>query len=276
MLSTVTKLEDWHINLPLLTMPRHSFFGALLLVLLACGPARVIGADCLRPANLPPTEKGQPRNLAGLKSQLVYYQCSGAYERDFRRVIDKAISYVIQRATKGATKGEKLALVLDIDETSLSNWEEIKANDFGLIEHGTCKLGKPDPSGWSLPESPCAFDAWELLADAKPLDTLRLFKVAKVNNVAVFFITGRRDDNDHKLRDATVENLRKAGYSDWTDLMLEPADYESTVQKFKTEKRKGIAKSYTIIANVGDQYTDLNVKDAERVYKVPNPFYFVP
>jgi predicted secreted acid phosphatase len=128
-----------------------------------------------------------------------------------------------------------------------------------------------------VPESPCAFDAWQLLADAKPLDTLRLFQVAKANKVAVFFITGRRDDDNHKLRDATAENLVKAGYSDWTDLLLEPADYKSTVQDFKTEKRKEIAaKGYTIIANVGDQYTDLKGGYAERVYKLPNPFYFVP
>jgi len=277
MLSTLTKSKAWPSKLSLPAINKHALFAALVLVLFAGGPTRVIGADCTRPANLPAVEKGQPRNLAGLKSQLIYYQCSGAYERDFRRVIDKAISSLTQRAKIGAAKGEKLALVLDIDETSLSNWEEIKANDFGLIEHGTCQLGKPDNSGWSVPASPCAFDAWQLLADAKPLDTLRLFKVARANKVAVFFITGRRDDDNHKLRDATVENLGKAGYSDWTDLMLEPADYKSTVQDFKTEKRKEIAaKGYTIIANVGDQYTDLKCGNAERVHKLPNPFYFVP
>jgi acid phosphatase len=232
----------------------------------------VVCADCTRPTQLPPSEAGQPRNLSGLKNQLLYYECSGAYSRDISRVIDKAIAYV----TKRAKKGSKVALVLDIDETSLSNWEEMKANDFGLIEKGGCKLAKPDASGWAVPDTPCGFADWVLEADAKPLDTLRLFKVAKENQVAVFFITGRVDESDHKVRDATSENLRKAGYSGWTDLMLRP-DHTSSIQEFKAAKRKEITeKGYTIIANVGDQYSDLKGGYAERVYKIPNPFYFVP
>jgi hypothetical protein len=37
---------------------------------------------------------------------------------------------------------------------------------------------------------------------------------------------------------------------------------------------------YAIIANLGDQYSDLIGDDAgdhaERCYKLPNPFYFIP
>ena len=251
---------------------RHSLSISLLLLLVVCAPSRVLGTDCIKPTDSPPSEKGEPRNISGLKSELLYYQCSGTYERDIRRVIDKAIAYVTERARKG----EKLALVLDIDETSLSNWEEMKANDFGLIENGPCKLGRPDADGWRVPESPCGFNTWILAHDAKPLDTVRLFRAAKADNIAVFFITGRKDDDKHAVSDATTENLRKAGYSDWADLILEPSDYKSTVEQFKTEKRKEIsAKGYTIIANVGDQHSDLNGGYAERVFKLPNPFYSV-
>jgi hypothetical protein len=245
---------------------------ALLLFLVACAPLRAYSADCNRPIDLPPSRAGEPRNLAGLKLQLLYYQCSKAYERDFRRIIDKAISYITERAKKG----NKLALVLDIDETSLSNWDEMKANDFGLIEDGPCDLGGPDAGGWMLPKSPCGFNDWILAADAKPLDTVRLFKVAKDSDVTVFFITGRKDDEKHKVFDATKENLQKAGYSNWEDLMLEPPDFKGSVQEFKTSKRKEIAaRGYTIIANVGDQYSDLRGGYSERVFKLPNPFYFV-
>jgi len=258
--------------LPLALRSRHTLSIALLLLLMGCAPSRALGTDCIKPTNLPPSENGEPRNISGLKSELLYYQCSGTYERDIRRVIDKAIAYVTERARKGG----KLALVLDIDETSLSNWEEMKANDFGLIENGPCELGRPDADGWRVPESPCGFSAWILARDAKPLDTVRLFRAARASNIAVFFITGRKDDDQHCVRDATTGNLRKAGYSDWTDLILEPGDYKSTVEQFKTEKRKEIsAKGYTIIANVGDQYSDLNGEYAERVFKLPNPFYFV-
>jgi predicted secreted acid phosphatase len=260
---------------------------ALLLFLVVIPPSRAVGSDCTKPTNLPHSEAGQPRNISGLKSELLYYQCSGAYEREFHRVIDKAISYLNARAKKRG----KLALVLDVDETSLSNWDEVKVNDFGLIEDGPCELGEPDANDWRLPlpHKPCGFGAWILSVNSKPLDTIRLFRAAKENNVAVFFVTGRKEllDKNHnpttQIRDATEKNLQKAGYANWKQLMLEPADFAGTVQEFKTQKRKQIiAMGYTIIANVGDQYSDLRSDpqvrkaDAEQNYKLPNPFYFVP
>jgi HAD superfamily, subfamily IIIB (Acid phosphatase) len=251
---------------------RYACVVALLMLLAVFAPSRIVRADCTKPTDLPRSGANRPHNLTGLKLQLLYYECSQAYNRAFRTVIDNAVSYVAGRAKKGTM----LALVLDIDETSLSNWEEMKVNDFGLIENGGCNLGGPDADGWPVPESPCGFNAWILAADAKPLDTVRLFKVARDHEVAVFFITGRKDDDKHGVRDATAINLRKAGYTDWADLMLEPPGYNSTVEKFKTEKRKEIAaRGYTIIANVGDQYSDLKGGNSERVFKLPNPFYFV-
>lgn len=246
---------------------------ALWMLAAACGPSPAAGADCTKLNVLPRSEGGQPWNLSGLKSQLLYYECSKAYERDFRRVIDKAATYITERARRGTM----LALILDIDETSLSNWAEMKANDLGLVEDGPCELGKPDADGWPVPTSPCGFNAWILRADAKPLGTVRLFQIAKDKKVSVFFITGRKDDENHRVRDATAENLRKAGYKDWTELLLEPVGYNLTVGEFKTEQRKKIAAmGYTIIANVGDQYSDLRGGYSERVFKLPNPFYFVP
>jgi len=249
---------------------------ALLIYLLFLSATPLVRAatDCTKPSALPPAETGQPPNLAGLKSQLVYYQCSGSYSREIKRMIDKAISYVSMRAKNGT----KLAIVLDIDETSLSNWEEIKANDFGLIETGPCNLSTSDPSQGLVPDTPCGFAAWVLLGGAKPLDTLRLFQAAKENHVAVFFITGRIDNStNHSVKDATIKNLQKAGYSGWTDLFLKPDSDKGSIQEFKTVKRKQISEmGYTIVANVGDQYSDLRGGYAERVYKLPNPFYFVP
>lgn len=271
---------------PRVSFLRHMLLLALLMFLAAVTPCRALGGDCTKPTNLPRSEPDQPSNITGLKNELLYYQCSGTYDREFRRVIDRAISYVNARAKKGG----KLALVLDIDETSLSNWEEMKVNDFGLIEGGPCELGDPDADGWRIPipKKSCGFDAWILAADAKPLDTLRLFKVAKENNIAVFFVTGRKElvnKNNNattQIRDATEKNLQKAGYANWKELMLEPAGFMGTVQEFKTQKRKEImAMGYTVIANVGDQYSDLRSDlkvgkaDADRNYKLPNPFYFV-
>jgi hypothetical protein len=43
------------------------------------------------------------------------------------------------------------------------------------------------------------------------------------------------------------------------------------------ERKKLVDQGYTIIVNVvGDQMSDLDGEFAERTYKLPNPFYFVP
>ena len=42
------------------------------------------------------------------------------------------------------------------------------------------------------------------------------------------------------------------------------------------ERKKLVDQGYTIIVNMGDQMSDLDGGFAERTYKLPNPFYFVP
>ncbi len=265
-------------NLMLTTTAKYSFCSpfrktrnraalvTLLLALLLAHRAQASDPNCMPSTGVPPTEIGQPPNIAGLKAQLRYYKCSGAYERDFRQVIDQAISYVVKRAddiVKGS-QDVRPAIVLDIDETSLSNWAELQADDFGFILHGPCTLVKDDP---------CGDEAWEQRSEAIALDTIRLFNKAKELNVAVFFITGRGET----MRKATEQNLINAKYSGWTEVMLRP-NKEGTVEQFKTAVREKIEDTmhYTIIANVGDQYSDLRGGHAEQVFKAPNPFYFIP
>ena len=245
----------------------------LLLVVLSAASLCAASEDCKPPKPIP-AEVGLPRNIDAVKHKLRYYVCSGTYEQDFRRIADEATMYVEHRAIRGT----KLALVLDIDETSLSNWPQIAANDFGHITGGACD---------SMPEGPCADEAWEKLAIAKALDpTLKLYKAAQSKNVSIFFVTGRKCADSHKrgvcdpddaLLAATEANLRKEGYIGWAGLELKPKSDASTVQQFKTAKRKQITEEgYTIIADVGDQYSDLRGGYSERVFKLPNPFYFIP
>jgi predicted secreted acid phosphatase len=159
------------------------------------------------------------------------------------------------------------ALILDIDETSLSNWTELEANDFGFILEGTCTL---------QPAFPCGNKEWVLnhIADAI-VPRRELFNAAKAKGVAVFFITGRPEAQ----RAATINNLSQVGYQGWSGLALRPAGDAKTrsVQEYKTaERAKIVAQGYTIIANVGDQYSDIDGGLAERTFKMPNPFYFIP
>jgi acid phosphatase len=44
----------------------------------------------------------------------------------------------------------------------------------------------------------------------------------------------------------------------------------------RAERAKIAARGFTIVANVGDQQSDLDGGYAERTFRVPNPFYFLP
>lgn len=155
------------------------------------------------------------------------------------------------------------ALVLDIDDTALTNWEVIKANDFGRVIGGRCI---------ALPEGPCGWAAWDLLGRAPVIEpTLRLFRQARALNVAVFFITGRPESQ----RAATEQNLRDVGYDGFAALHMVPdgAHYASAAA-FKAPVRAAIeADGYNIAANLGDQPSDLAGGHTERTFLLPNPFY---
>jgi hypothetical protein len=89
-----------------------------------------------------------------------------------------------------------------------------------------------------------------------------------------FFITGRSEI----AREATEANLIKAGYDGWGALIMRPArtSTPSAADHKAPERVKIAAPGYTIIANVGDQPSDLSGGNAERTYLVPNPFYRIP
>lgn len=230
--------------------------GAVVLLALLAGP----GIACAEDRN--PDGMPQPANLGLLKEQLRAYQ-KCCYAQDIEKVASEAKAYVEQRAP-AATKP---ALVLDIDETSLSNWRMIIQNDFGYIPGGSCDL---------TPNTACGARAWELSASGEVIrPTLELFNAAKAKNVAVFFITGRRDDPVERA--ATVENLSSAGYSGWSELVMKQPSDKSPAETYKSVVRARIAsQGYTIIANMGDQESDLAGGNSEKVFKLPNPFYFLP
>ncbi len=106
--------------------------------------------------------------------------------------------------------------------------------------------------------------------------TLRLYQEAEKDKVAVFFITGRPEDE----REDTAANLKAVGYTQWDGLSLRAVDHPKTqtVVDYKSgERKKIVAQGYKIIFNVGDQMSDLNGDpQAEKSVKLPNPFYYIP
>jgi predicted secreted acid phosphatase len=165
-----------------------------------------------------------------------------------------------------AASVKRSALVLDIDETALSNWEILKRDDFGRPIAGPCDLAIDAPCGWA---------AWDQLGrDPAIAPTLQIFQRARALNVAVFFITGRPESQ----RAATERNLTSVGYDGYAMLYMVPdnAHFASAVD-FKAPIRAEIERTgYTIIENMGDQPSDLLGGHAEKDYLLPDPFYRVP
>jgi len=241
---------------------KRALAAALGLIALAGTLSITRAADCpLAPQLHVPQAPPPPLNIDKIKDALLAYQAEN-YDGDVAAVFAAARAYVEGRAGEVS----KPALVLDIDETSLSNWSNLKANNFGFIADGACDR---------LPNGPCGFKAWILQGVAPAImPALDLFNAAKAKGVAVIFITGRRD----RERQATLWNLDRAGYEGWAKLVTRPDDdAHPTVEAYKTEERRKLAEAgYTIIATVGDQQSDLDGGFAECTFKVPNPFYFIP
>lgn len=199
----------------------------------------------------------EPPNISLVKQEIHTYVDSGTYSRELSVVLKQADNYIVRQAqlNQRYKYPQKLALVLDIDETSLSNYQEIAKLDF-TANRNTIR-------------------AHILKANAKVIaPTLKLYNDARKQGISVFFVTGRNPSE----RQATVTNLERAGYKNWTGIYLRPADDKhKSVAYFKTAARAAICKrGYIIIANIGDQYSDLRGGYAKRTFKLPNPFYFLP
>lgn len=243
-------------------------------VLFQAGPAAAddVPSGCKPPPEKVTVDTTPPINIGILANALIYYRCTD-YDADVTAALGAARAWVGKRAPEVA----KPAIVLDIDETSLSNWEEIFRNDFGYIPYGACDLNA---------QSACGEHAWELSARAVAIEpTLELFNFAQTlkgkngEPVDIYFITGRFEDPVERA--ATEWNLHKVGYDKWRQLFMRDASKNfKNVSAYKTWARTQIEADHIIIANVGDQYSDLvgdqSGDHAERCFKVPNPFYFIP
>lgn len=252
--------------------PPLAVLAAVMLSMLAATAARAADESGCRdlPANAT-LDRSVPTNIGLIREQLVIYRCKH-YMAELASVLADARASVAQLAPQF----DKSAVVFDIDETVLSNWESLYHNKFAYVPSGPCDLSAP---------LPCGQREWELsaraVALAPSLDFYRFVRTLKDksgNPVEVFFVTGRYEDPSE--RNATEANLRREGYDTWTRLYLRP---ESTrmdeVSTYKGYSRKDIGKTHKIIANLGDQYSDLIGEPsddyAEKCFKLPNPFYFI-
>lgn len=191
-------------------------------------------------------------NLGVAKLQVRQYIDSGRYQQEFDQAVQSAQSYLQQNLAR--YRDSNPALVLDIDETSISNLPYLLANDFGYV-----------PGPWQ---------AWVKGDEAAPFSaTLKLYQWARTNGVSVFFVTSRPETD----REATERLLRRTGYSDIAGLYLKPSEEKASSATYKAAQRRKITDAgYQIVVNLGDQWTDLDGGYAEAMFKLPNPMYFVP
>ncbi|WP_217247912.1 HAD family acid phosphatase [Streptomyces sp. AC602_WCS936] len=152
------------------------------------------------------------------------------WQRDVRAVMDRAMPYLKERIADAAP-GEKQAIVLDIDNTSLET-------DFGF--------SYPQPAN-------------------RPV--LEAAQYAQEHGVALFFVTARPGI----IEAPTEWNLDHAGYESSGLYVRGFLDLFRDVAEYKTEQRAEIeSKGYTIIANIGNSATDLSGGHAEKTFKLPD------
>ncbi len=199
----------------------------------------------------------EPPNLFTLKQQIGLYVATGEYGKNVAEVAAQANKYLTTRIPRGiprsVKRATKLAVVFDIDETTLSNLRHIQANDYGYL-----------PKIWN---------AWVSEGQATAIYPVQaVYNTAINGQVDVFFITGRTPDSAA----ATERNLQQVGYEKWTKIYYKPAEFAESTRAFKIDtRRKLAAEGYLIIANIGDQNSDLLGGYAEKTFKLPNPFYIV-
>ncbi|MBO8193683.1 acid phosphatase [Streptomyces oryzae] len=134
--------------------------------------------------------------------------------------------------------------------------------------------------------TPKAQDEYLRTTDMDPVFGMRkLVNWAHSKGITVFLVTGRKEYQ----RDWSVRNLKKAGYKNPVDkehffLKNEehPPPYlecgsDCTTVEYKSGTREHIEdQGYDILANFGDQYSDLKGGHADRKVKLPNPMYYLP
>lgn len=190
----------------------------------------------------------EPANLDTLKQEILHYVDTGKYREDIAAVAAEATAWLERRVAQG---GQRLTVIFDLDETLISNWSHMKEMGFAYV-----------PEAWTV---------WVQSARGPAIAPVReVYLLARRLGIEVIFLTGRPERD----RVGTEKNLRAIGCSDYAALLCKPDDAKEATGVFKTAARARIeGEGHVIIANIGDQQSDLDGGHAEKTFKLPNPFY---
>lgn len=201
------------------------------------------------------------------------YQASpdSPYAKDLARLDSAARTYIDEATRKARHRGEKPAVVFDIDDTLLLSLDYEKRYNYTY-----------NATTWAdyvnRADRPAVFGSPQLV------------RYAARKGVEVFYNSGLSEAQ----RSAAVENLKKVGAEvnldaghmflkdkanppSYLSACATPGTWNCTTVQYKSGTRKHIEDDlgYEIVANFGDQYSDLDGGYADRTYKLPNPTYFV-
>ena len=170
-----------------------------------------------------------------------------------------------------SAQGTKPAVVFDADDTTLWTYDMEVADMKFVFDPARQDVWVQGQRFPATPGMPALVDA---VSDA---------------GCTVIGITGRGASQ----RDATLGNLAKVGYTAFSDSFyftkwasgqqpsyITCATAKCTTIEYKSQTRKYIESpafgAYDIVANFGDQFSDLKGGSADRAVKLPNPTYYLP
>jgi len=194
------------------------------------------------------------------------------YIREMAGIVARQTAQLQRIHDHAVRRGEKPAIVLDADDTTLWTYDMEVADMHFVFD-------------------PTEQDVWvqDQRFPATP-SMVGFVNTASRMGFTVFGLTGRNDDQ----KAATVANLTKVGYqgftpdtffTKWTGVgasqqpsYVQCATAKCTTVEYKAQTRKHIEQDlgYDITLNVGDQWSDLQGGYADRTLKLPNPTYYLP
>jgi HAD superfamily, subfamily IIIB (Acid phosphatase) len=213
-------------------------------------------------------------NIANVRDEIMeYYGDSGnhvasadsAYAHDVRLVEANVTGWLRTRASTPQS-----AVVFDVDDTLLSSYAYGATHEFS----GYTLTG---PASGPLAECVRAKCLWAVFGMSA------LVSAARAMGYSLFYVTGR----PRPYQSVTLQNLAEQGIPAPRQLFTKPttAPFPSylpcnascTTIDYKSRTRAHIERfGYQIVANIGDQASDLAGGHAERTFRVPNPMYITP
>ena len=209
----------------------------------------------------------------GGDKQLHQFAEGSPYANELAGIVTDAEKYL--NNPPGSGNGKKFsgtkAILFDIDDTTLNTFS------YEIYSNFVYNPGTNAAFVNACLNAGCIFPAVPHMVD--------LEKYAESRGYTVFFLTGRPTAQTT----GTVANLTAAGYDVDTDnLYLKDLTAPwlascatstpvCTTTQYKSLTRQHIESlGYDIVANFGDQFSDLNGGFADTTYKIPNPMYFLP